>query len=1337
MAVDVDKGKLMDANLKKLIQELDEANDRNDWPSVKKISEQILAMDEGNADARTFLRLAGRRMRERSAHEQPSSFADGRYEVISLLHEDETKFVYRCRDVELGRDAACVLIKTKGMNEGEKEGVRLEVRRTLGLGSHANIVTVYDVGEDEEQPYVVTELVGNKNLKAELGDAEKSGIDMDRVLAVGKALCSGLMYAHERGVAELYLNPSDVWLGEDGGVKIGHFGMKPLLSLDRLAQAKPVPDIVHYISPEQAAGKDTGPPADLYSLGVMLYEMVSGRPPFSGDDATAIIGQHLGGTPVAPSCHNDRCPKQLDALITSLLAKKPEERPGSASLVLEALESVDVSEPAVDRQTGGLDSAVSGVFVGRQEEMDRLRTAVEDARSGQGRMVMLAGEPGIGKTRTAEELATYAETSGVRVIWGRTQEALGAPPYWPWIQVIRSYSRTREAGQLRSELGHGAGSIARIVPELREQLPDIGDPPDMGDAEAERFQLFDSITSFLKAASTEGAMLVVLENLHWSDEPSLNLLEFIGHEQQDSRLMILGTYRDVELRRTHPLSRTLGDLTRERRYERIRLRGLSDAAVARLIEFATGVAPPAMLVDAVYRQTEGNALFVTEVVRLLVQEGAFKPDRPAIREYWKLRIPEGVREVIGRRLDRLSESCNQALGVASVVGRDFTVEVLDRLIDDLSEEQLVGVLEEAREARLIEELKDTLGHYRFSHRLVQETLREELTTTRRVKLHARIAETLEGLYGDSVDEHAGELAAHYAEAQLLVGAGKLVHYSLIAGKRASDQFAFSEAKEIYERAIEAKGGQPMDEALAELNVLLRYAKYLATGAVVPVEELSPVFDFYEKKRDPWNLVLTAWAILGARAYQRKGNAEISVDDFGRRAIRLIDEESPEDPQLLVGASLLRSRLGDDFKEVEMGLKRALAIAEENGDDDQKRHIYHEWGRCCGDANRIRAAVECYELAATVAPEREPRWFKFERHLNIGGCLFELGDPDGASFHKEAAYQIANEVSTPMSQANMCFGKQQIEQAIGNWQAARELSDEGLRFMIKWDYPGHTAVGVLGDRALLEYETGNFTAGESYVNRLLENVQRREATFLIDLLICGSALIPKIARITNEERWFDVSLSASRDLLDRGYVRHATENLGWIAVVRRDGDSAKRHYAALLPELGDRLALYSRLLGLLAFTADELETSIEHFKEAYTFNRNAGYRPNLAWTCCDFADALLARGTDEDNKRAGVYLEEGRALAAKLGMEPLRQRITDRLARFSPTALRAYPDGLTEREVDVLKLIARGLTNQEISGELSISTRTVTTHVRNVYEKIGVTNRVAASAYAADNGLVEM
>jgi hypothetical protein len=579
-----------------------------------------------------------------SAH--PTSFAAGRYQVKKFLGEGGKKKVYLAHDSALDREVALAVVKAEGLDETSRTRITREAQAMGRLGDHPNILQIHDLGEEQGQPYLVLPLMSGGAVERLIADAPDHRIGLEKVLDIARGVCSGLEFAHSRGIVHRDLKPGNVWFTSEGTPKIGDFGLAVVLDHSRITTEGMMVGTVSYMPPEQAMGGEVTPRSDLYSLGAMLYEMVTGRPPFLGDDPVAIIGQHINTPPVAPTWHNGQCPRPLEALILRLLAKNPSERPQSAADVLSALEAIDLAEPSIappyEAGVGGvdgshaLDSLAGGVFVGRQQEMGELKAALEDSLSGRGRLVMLVGEPGIGKTRTAQELATNAGLRGAQVLWGRCYEEVGTPPYWPWVQAIRSYVRDREPEQLRSEMGAGAADIAEIVSDVSERLPGLAPPPAL-EPEQARFRLFDSITTFLKTASQRQPLVLMLDDLHWADKPTLLLLEFLARELAGARLLVIGAYRDMELDRQHPLSETLGGLNRERLFQRVLLRGLTRRDVARFIEISAGITPPQGLVSAVHGHTEGNPLFVTEVVRLLVQEGELRPERLSKRESWSVR----------------------------------------------------------------------------------------------------------------------------------------------------------------------------------------------------------------------------------------------------------------------------------------------------------------------------------------------------------------------------------------------------------------------------------------------------------------------------------------------------------------------------------------------------------------------------------------------------------------------------------------------------------------------------------------------------------------------------
>ena len=397
---------------------------------------------------------------------QPTSFANGRYQVKDSLGEGGRKHVYQAHDTVIGRDVALAVIKTEGLDPTSRLRITREAQALGRLGDHPHVLSIHDLGDEGGQPYMVLPLMPGGDVEGLLEQADDHRLPLEQAIDMAAQICRGLEFAHSKGIVHRDLKPGNVWLASDGTAKIGDFGLAVAIDRSRLTQEGMMVGTVSYMPPEQAMGGEVTPQSDLYSLGAMLYEMVTGRPPFLGDDSVAIIGQHINTPPVAPTWHNPACPRALEALILRLLTKDPNERPKSAADVLTALGGIDLlaslEEPApVHDEAHALDSLAGGAFVGRQRAMGELKAALEDSLSGRGRVIALVGEPGIGKTRTAQELGTYAALRGAQIVWGRCYEELGAPPYCPWRQAIHSYVQGRDPDQLRSENRPGRGGHRR------------------------------------------------------------------------------------------------------------------------------------------------------------------------------------------------------------------------------------------------------------------------------------------------------------------------------------------------------------------------------------------------------------------------------------------------------------------------------------------------------------------------------------------------------------------------------------------------------------------------------------------------------------------------------------------------------------------------------------------------------------------------------------------------------------------------------------------------------------------------------------------------------------
>ena len=973
---------------------------------------------------------------------------------------------------------------------------------------------------------------------------------------------------------------------------------------------------------------------------------------------------------------------------------------------------------------------IGSFFVGRQPEMAKLTTALNEAMSGQGRIVMLAGEPGIGKTRTAQELASHAGGQGAQVLWGWCYEQEGAPPFWPWVQPIRDYVGQCDTQRLQSEMGPGAADIEEIIPEVRRKIPDLAPTPYL-DPEQARFRLFDSIAAFLKNAALSHPLMLVLDDLHWADKPSLLLLEFLARQMVDSKILVIGTYRDMELSRQHPLSETLAQLSRQPVFHREQLLGLSQEETSRFIDVSSGQSPAPDLVETIHSRTEGNPFFITEVVRLLAERQEPSGDDAANPTAFS--IPEGVRDVIGQRLNRLTDECIQALTIASVIGREFDFRLLSALSDGISEDSLLEALDQALAARVIEESPGTTGLHRFGHALIQQTLAEELSTTRRARLHARIGEALEGLYGSGAEGHAGELAFHFGEAETVLGSENLVRYSLLAGEQALATHAYEEAMVHFQRAVSAKEKQPGDAEMAAALFGLGRAQGAALGRQqidIAFNSMGRAFEIYAGMDD----VAGAVGVAEYPLHQIAGH--LGGVDLVSRALKLIDPDSQETGRLL-SRYLLGLGLGEgDYEGATEAFDKAVAIAQRTGDLGLEIRTLAHSSNVDYWHLRLEDTVAKGLRAIELANRTDEQLSEVAARFWVGIALLNTGNSREGQHHAAAILSKAEGLRGHYWLATALWLNEFAARYQGDWQAAREFNNRGL-------LSSPSDARLLVTRMVLEYETGNVAEGDRYMEGLEETLRLVTSGPRYDHA-SAALMIPVVARITSQVDRLHVAEAAATTVLSAGsatpfITRYARWGLALIATMRGDAELAKEHYPALQSSTGTQLDGLNgdRVLGLVARTIGEFEKATEHFEDALAFCREAGYRPELAWSCHDYAETLLEHPAPNDGAKAVELLEEAQAISAELGMAPLNARVSalQEKALSVPERAPAYPDGLTQREMEVLLLIAAGKTDREIAEELFIGVRTVQTHVGNILNKTNAANRAEAASYANQQGLV--
>ncbi len=638
-----------------------------------------------------------------------------------------------------------------------------------------------------------------------------------------------------------------------------------------------------------------------------------------------------------------------------------------------------------------------------------------------------------------------------------------------------------------------------------------------------------------------------------------------------------------------------------------------------------------------------------------------------------------------------------------------------------------------------------LGRYRFSHSLIQEALARELSTNRRARLHAQIAEALEHLYAGDADDHAAELAHHFYEAGIGAGAGKLVQYSVLAGEQALTSFAWEEAGVHFARGLEARqvsltGSEPATEP-ETARLLFGYGRVQsATLQRSQLHEATTVlrraFDYFAKSGDVANAVAVAEQNLPPMTGQRTEMPEIVS-----RALDLVSPDSHDSARLWSCYGRWVGIEQNNYKDSNEAFDRALILARRLGDVDLAMKTYasasqveafHLHLKDCL-ANSLRSA----ELAETVdnpVAEVVATWF-------VAFSMVTLGDTAQVDAALDTNLESAERLREHYWLGIAYWGYASLSLLRGDWGKCLEYSDLGLA--VATDLHSY-----LVPKSIMQYQLGEIESGDETLNAMMDFSSHSRPGPSLAYLAPATAL-PVITYISGSKDWqnqFDAIEERAKAVLASSACTPFTAifarcSLGLIAVQRKDTATATEIYQDLLPYRGTvpmtgHIAV-DRLLGLLAHTFGELETAVGHFDDSLDFCRNAGYRVELAWTCSDYAESLLQRNARGDRQRAGTFLDEALAISTELGMRPLMERVTALQNTGSPGSESplAHPDGLTEREVDVLRLIASGKTNQEIGDELFISARTVANHAANIFNKTGAANRAEAATYASRNGLV--
>lgn len=786
-----------------------------------------------------------------------------RYRLDSELGRGGMGIVYRATDLELQRQVAVKILSTTTDSDGRERLLR-EARATAAL-NHPHIVAVHDVGETDGQPFLVMELVAGPRL------SQARPKDLQRVVRIASQICDALEHAHSNSIVHRDLKPDNILLsgsGEVSNVKLADLGLALPGNAARISRAGLIVGTASYMAPEQALGQAVDARTDLYSLGVLLYELTTGRLPFTGGDPLTIVSQHVHAPVVPPRVLRTDLPKRLETVILRLLAKDPNQRFSSAGetrdALNEALSAEDTTaEPSAASAIAILDALSRGHLVGRASELAEVRELWQRAREGRGHAILLSGEPGAGKTRLARELTIQAALDGALVLSGGCYEYEATTPYLPFVEAFRRWVREeKEDSKLKDILGENAAQIAKLAPEIAIRLGPFPERPPLA-AHEERLLFFDSVAQVFANIAERQALLFYADDLHWADHGTLWLLGHLLRQIREWRVLIMGAYRETELDRTHRLAKSIVDWNRERLITRIPLRRFDQTETGAQIDALLGEHVSGEFVAAVHRETEGNPFFVEEVLKALIQSGSVRRESGRWQrcELEQLIIPQSVKEAIGNRLNRVSKECNEVLRVSAILGKAFSFEELTAAAQE-NEDKLLDALDEAVGAQLI-----TAGSgdtFSFTHDKIREVLYEELNPIRRRRLHRLAAEGLER-NRESTLCAVEKLAHHYIQAG---DQERGLEYAKHAAHEAERVFAFDEAIAAYTRARDCAEALGLLEEQIEQDEAIGKAYMLHGETVLAGEHFERALELAQEPAVRARLQCEAASSLVATGDQR-------------------------------------------------------------------------------------------------------------------------------------------------------------------------------------------------------------------------------------------------------------------------------------------------------------------------------------------------------------------------------------------------------------------------------------------------------------------------------------
>jgi tetratricopeptide (TPR) repeat protein len=1168
-----------------------------------------------------------------------------RYKIESQIGQGGMGTVYHAHDSVLDREVAIKFVSGSRLGTDGRSRLLAEAQTVAKL-RHPNIVTVFDAGEIADQPFVVMEFIEGSTLNNFDVDGLTTAVD------ISMQICTALQYAHESGIVHRDLKPENVMIEPGNNVRLMDFGLAVSTS-SRMTEMGLIVGTVSYMSPEQAFGRDVSPQSDLYSLGVILYELTTGGLPFEAEDALAVITQHIHAPVVPPQAKNEQIPVALNDLILSLMRKEPGDRPGSAAEVKavladpQLLAEGDMSAPKLSV----LDRIVRGRIVGRQAEFEEARGQWRMATSGNGHALLISGEPGIGKTRLTKEIVTHVEVSGGNALIGECYAENNAP-YSAFSQIVRQALSDQPEGDIVLT-DAVLDDLLSLTPDLRLQHPEITSNPKL-DPESEQQRLFEHMVAFCKALAMEKSLLIVVDDAHWGDSGTLAMLHHLIRRTQNLPVMILVTYREIELRESRPFNDLLLELNRQRLGTRLKLERLDRESTRQMLKAIFAEEISNEFLDGIYQETEGNPFFIEEVCRALVESGALyyadgEWHRPSMEE---LEIPQGVQIAVESRLTKLPEDHQEILRMAAILGREFNYEILLTAVE-INEDTLIDALEAAESAQMIQEVNGT-GEvtFVFVHALVPSAIAESIRTLRRRRMHKKAAAAIEQMTPHDYEA----LAYHFSESG---DEERALKYLIAAGERAASVYANLDAEEHFLAALDLVED---DKQKADLSARLGISQANQGKFSTAIKTWQKTIELYQRLGD-LDKVAEIYARAGRAIWDdgdTKGELEICLE--GLTAV----EGAPEGP----GFVRLLAETGRAYyfngmpEESAVYCRKALDLAE-------KHKLIQIQIECLITLGMLPAqskdgSIDLLEKAIELAETNNFPRQADRAHNNLGvQYTVELVDYAKAANHYQRAADLANQVGNRemelFSLVNLAFNNLNLGQ-LKNVEQTIPVLEELMEALPE---PGAGSRNLTSLRSgLLTYQ-GKF---DQALELLYLRVKAHKEVGDLQTLFGAYLFMSWIALIKKD---FELGKSVSEEITNLGDLGIGFASTGYALLSRVNSqmgeiEKAIQNLSEAQKLAGERTRYLEQLFILWAqaelFVAQrKWEQAWKKYSELIELTTQKRFRWHRAWANVDWADALLTHSEVEDWQRAQELLEEALSEYQDMGADGFVELLAGKLA----------------------------------------------------------------------------